>query len=160
MLGLFVLQTLFDLTNEEGIEAFTFHETFRFTLDLDRDDCQAPRTWYYYYHARRLGAGEEVFANVRDHVAKLTNINEKIQRKDSTVDKTQLNYMTRLELFRSATEKFLPELKEKHLIIFGRFPQKTRDKFLPENESATWFAKARSSRYAHLQIEASNDIIS
>jgi hypothetical protein len=87
MLGLFLLQALFDLTDDETIEAYFFRETFRYALDLSRDDCLAERT-YYYYRAKLLSEGLEALNKILERIAKLLDLDPRIQRKDSTLVKT------------------------------------------------------------------------
>ncbi len=63
MLGLFIIQALFDMTDAEAIEAYSFSDTFRYALDLPRDECLAERT-YYLYRSKLLGEGLEAFEAV------------------------------------------------------------------------------------------------
>ena len=38
MLGLFIIQALFDLTDAEAIENYSFSDAYRYALDLPRDE--------------------------------------------------------------------------------------------------------------------------
>lgn len=158
MLGLFILQALFDLTDDEVIEAYAFHETFRYALDLSKDDCLAART-YYYYRAKLLNEGSEVFNAILESIVKKLNLNARIQRKDSTLVKTWLKRMSRLELFRSTIKMFLSELKTLHPIIFSRLPEEFRTKYLPEGDSNSWFAGSKPSQYEGRLVEAAKDVL-
>ena len=60
MLGLFIIQALFDLTDAEAIENYSFSDAYRYALDLPRDEYLAERT-YYLYRSKLLGEGHEVF---------------------------------------------------------------------------------------------------
>jgi len=44
ILGLFLLQAMLDLTDIETVEAFTFSDTFRYALDIPRDEYLSERT--------------------------------------------------------------------------------------------------------------------
>ena len=59
MLGLFIIQALFDLTDAEAIENYSFSDAYRYALDLPRDEYLAERT-YYLYRSKLLGEGHEV----------------------------------------------------------------------------------------------------
>lgn len=158
MLGLFLLQALFDLTDDETIEAYSFRETFRYALDLSKDDCLAERT-FYYYRAKLLSEGSEVFDKILERITKLLDLDARIQRKDSTLVKTWLKRMSRLELFRTTIKMFFSELKVLHPIIFSRLPEELREKYLPEGDSNSWFAGAKPSQYEERLIAAANDVL-
>lgn len=158
MLGLFILQALFDLTDDEVIEAYAFHETFRYALDLSRDDCLAERT-YYYYRAKLLGDGSEVFNKVLERIVKRLGLDARIQRKDSTLVKTWLKRMSRLELFKTTIKMFLTELKQQHPIIFSRLSEELREKYLPKKDASSWFAGAKPSQYEERLVDAAKDTL-
>lgn len=159
VLGLFILQTLFDLTDAEAVENFSFNLTFKYALDIPRDECLAERT-YYYYRQKLLGEGHEVFEQVTQQIAKRIKLARRLQRKDSTLVETWLKRMSRLELFGATARKFLAELKQRHPIIFSRLPAEFREKYLPEGDSEAWFAGAKPSQYGEQLTAAAKDILS
>lgn len=159
VLGLFILQPLFDMTDAEAVESFSFNDTFRYALDIPRGECLAERT-YYYYRQKLLGEGHGVFEQVTQQIAKRIKLARRLQRKDSTLVETWLKTMSRLELFQATTRKFLAELKQCHPIIFSRLPAELREKYLPEGNSEAWFAGAKPSQYGEHLVAAAKDILS
>ena len=158
MLGLFIIQALFDLTDAEAIENYSFSDAYRYALDLPRDEYLAERT-YYLYRSKLLGEGHEVFETVLERIAERIKLQRRIQRKDSTLVRTWLKRMSKIELFRATTKHFLVELKACHPIIFSRIPEKFREKFLPEKEGECWFAGDKPSQYAERLVEAAKDVL-
>ena len=168
MLGLFIIQALFDLTDAEAIENYSFSDAYRYALDLPRDEYLAERT-YYLYRSKLLGEGHEVFGTVLERIAERIKLQRRIQRKDSTLVRTWLKRISKIELFRATTKHFLVELKACHPIIFSRIPEKFREKFLPEKEGECWFAGDKPSQYGevrfvsrpinHLESLITNDLL-
>jgi len=158
MIGLFILQALFDMTDSEAIEAYSFDGTFSYALDLSRDDCLAERT-FYYYRAKLLGDGHTVFAKVLERIVEKIELDAHIQRKDSTLVRTWLKRMSKMELFRATTKQFLKELKDRHPIIFSRLPEEFKEKYLPEKEGQSWFAGDKPSQYGERLVEAAKDVL-
>lgn len=158
MLGLFIIQALTDLTDAEAIEAYCFHDTVRYALDLDRDAYLAERT-YYAYRAKLLGEGNEVFEQVLERIGKRLNLEHGIQRKDSTLVGTHLKQMSKLELFRTTIQLFFKELNKRHPIIFSRIPEVTRERYFPSKDQETWFAAGKPSQYKECLIDAARDVL-
>lgn len=48
VMGLFIIQALKNLTDEEAVEAFCFNDVFRYALDIPRDEYISERACYYY----------------------------------------------------------------------------------------------------------------
>jgi hypothetical protein len=158
MLGLFIMQALMDLTDAETIEAYCFHDTVRYALDLSRDAYLSERT-YYSYRAKLLGEGHEVFEQVLERISKRLNLEHGIQRKDSTLVGTYLKRMSRLELFRTTIQLFFKELNKRHPIIFSRIPEQARERYFPSKDQETWFASGKPSQYKECLVEAAKDVL-
>ena len=95
IIGLFLLQALKDLTDEEAIEAYCHNDAFRYALDTSRDEYLSERA-YYYYRAKLMGEGHVVFNNILKTVAANLSLNHSIQRTDSTLVDTWLKGMSKL----------------------------------------------------------------
>lgn len=63
MIGLFILQHTFDMSDDQTIEAYTYNDAFRYALDISRNEYLAVRT-YYYYRSIILGKGKRIFENI------------------------------------------------------------------------------------------------
>lgn len=158
MLGLFIIQALFDLTDAEAIENYCFNGTYQYALDLPRDEYLAERT-YYLYRQKLLGEGHTVFETVLERIAERIELQKRLQRKDSTLVRTWLKRMSKVELFRATTKKFLKELKDVHPIIFSRLPEEFRKKYLPREDADSWFAGVKPSQYEERLVEAAKDVL-
>ena len=53
IVGLFILQSLRDMTDLEAIEAYCLNDGFRYALDISRSEYLSERS-YYYYRAKIL----------------------------------------------------------------------------------------------------------
>ena len=130
IVGLFILQSLRDMTDLEAIEAYCLNDGFRYALDISRSEYLSERS-YYYYRAKILGEGGTVFNKVLASIAKRLELDAALQRTDSTMVQTNLARMSKLELFSTTIKKFLGELRQAHPIIYGRLDQELRDRYLP-----------------------------
>jgi len=158
MLGLFIIQGLKDMTDEEAIEAFCFNDAFKYALDISRDEYLSERS-YYYYRARLLGEENVIFDAVLKTIADRLNLNTAIQREDSTIVRTWLKNMSKLELFSTTIKNFLKNIKESHPIIFSRITEDIRNKYLPEKDEKNWFASNKPSEYKKCLIDAARDVL-
>ncbi len=158
MVGLFIIQALLDLTDSEAVESFCFHDAFRYALDIPRDSYLSERAYYYYRH-KLLGEGSQVFEDVLAGVSERFDFEHGIQRKDSTLVRTCLKRMSRLELFNETIRKFLREIKKRHPIIFSRIPDEFRERYLPTSDSGSWFAGDKPSQYEARLTEAASDVL-
>ena len=125
MMGLFIIQALKNMTDEEAIEAFCFNDTFRYALDIPRDEYLSERA-YYYYRAKLLGEEKKFFDSVLKTIADRINLNTAIQREDSTLVRTWLKNMSKLECFSTTIKEFLKDLRSSHPIIFSRINEDIR----------------------------------
>jgi len=157
ILGLFLLQALRDMTDEEAIEAYCFNYAFVYALDLDEPDYLGART-YYYYREKLLGEGRAVFETILKSVAEKINLDAAIQRSDSTMVQTNLARMSRLELFNTSIKKFLAELKKKHPIIYSRLDQDILERYSPSKDK-NWFADNKPSQYQECLLQTAKDIL-
>ena len=159
IIGLFLLQALKNMTDEEAIEAYCFNDAFRYALDTSRDEYLSERA-YYYYRAKLLGEGHAVFNNILKTVATKLSLDHSIQRTDSTLVGTWLKGMSKLELFSTSIKKFLRDVKKMHPIVYGRMDQEIRDKYLPEEDSRSWFAANKPSEYQNCLVASAGHILS
>lgn len=159
MLGLFIIQALKDMTDEEAIEAFCFNDAFKYALDISRDEYLSERS-YYYYRAKLLGEENIIFDAVLRTIADRLNLDTAIQREDSTMVRTWLKNMSKLELFSTTIKKCLKDIKDSHPIIFSRISENIRNKYLPENDEKNWFASNKPSEYKKCLIDAAHDVLS
>ena len=158
MIGLFIIQVIFNLSDLEAIEAYCFNYAVRYALDLDQNDYLCERT-YYYYRSYLLGEEYEIFDSILKNIINRLNIDLSLQRTDSTLVTTALKKMTKLELFITTLTKFLKELQSTHKRIFSRINDDIRKKYIHENNNDNWFASCKPKDYSQTLIQVAKDIL-
>lgn len=139
MIGLFVMQALFDMTNNQAVEAYNFDQRFHYALDLkERETYLAART-FYYYKEKILGKGQDVFDAVLKRIDDLINIDASLQRTDSTLVSLNLKKMSQWELFKTVLTQVLMDIKEEFSQDFQIIPEGIQQ-YIQNDESNTWFA--------------------
>lgn len=154
---LFILQALRDMTDLEAIEACSFNDTFRYTLDISRSEYLSERS-NYYYRARILGDGDTFSNKVLASTTKCLQLDAVLQRTDSTISQTNPARMSKLELFASNIKKLLGEPRQAHPIIYARLDQKLRNYYLPTKENS-WFASNKPRHYKEVLLSAAKDVL-
>jgi hypothetical protein len=158
MIGLFIVQVIFNLSDLEAIEAYCFNNAVRYALDLDKNDYLCERT-YYYYRSYLLGEEYELFDSILKNIINRLNIDISLQRTDSTLVTTALKNMSKLELFITTLSKFLKELQNTHKRIFTRIDEDIRKKYIHENNNDNWFASCKPNDYPQTLIQVAKDIL-
>jgi hypothetical protein len=116
VLGVIILQQMFNLTDEETVDMLAFNITWHYALDIcsDTDLEMTDRTLRSY---RRLvidrGLDELMFRDVTDGLIKTLGVDTSKQRIDSTAFQSAMRQLTRLGTFVETISKFLRELKRK-----------------------------------------------
>ena len=158
VVGLFILQALRDMTDLEAIEAYCLNDGFRYALDISRSEYISERS-YYYYRAKILGEGSNVFNKVLASITKRLELDAALQRTDSTMVQANLARMSKLELFSTTIKKFLTELRQAHPIVYGRLDQELRDRYLPAKDNNSWFASNKPSQYKEILLTAAKEVL-
>jgi hypothetical protein len=158
MIGLFILQHLFDLSDEQTIESYSFNDAFRYALDISRNEYLSRRT-YYMYRDKILGKGQLIFDDILDNILKKFEFDHSIQRMDSTVIRTWLKNMNRLEMFSTTIKMFIRTLKNIFPESYNDLSEKIIKKYLPQDDENTWFGKFKPSQYEQALVEAAKDIL-
>ena len=73
MLGLFILQALFDLKDSDAVEAYTFDQKFHYALDIKEQEAYLSARAFYYYKTILLGTEDHIFEQILAKI--LTNSN-------------------------------------------------------------------------------------
>lgn len=119
MLGVLVLQQLFDLTDEQTVEAFALHVAWHYALDI-RDESDGSmyvceRTLREYRNRAVDSKTDEIlFRSLTDKLLKAFRVPTGKQRLDSTHLLSNMKRLSRLDLFVRTIEKFLKELHRTH----------------------------------------------
>ena len=158
MIGLFILQHLFDLNDEQTIENYSLNDSFRYALDISRNEYLSRRT-YYMYRDKILGKGQLIFEDILKNILEKFEFDHSIQRIDSTVIRTWLKNMNRLELFSATIKVFLRALYKKFPESFNGVSEKIIQKYLPKDDENAWFGKFKPSQYEQALVDAAKDIL-
>lgn len=124
MLGTLILQQLYNLTDEETVEAFAFRTDWHFALDIRDESDQSmyvcERTLREYRsRAIELKVDDILFSSLTDTLLKAFSIPTGKQRLDSTHLHSNMKRLSRLNLFVKTIEKFLKELQRFHPRVFS-----------------------------------------
>ncbi|MDQ7032580.1 MAG: transposase [Desulfonauticus sp.] len=155
---MFCIQEILNLSDSEAIEAYCFNDAVRFAFDLPKNAYMCERT-YYYYRSKLMGQAYEIFDSILNNIIEKLNIDLSIQRTDSTLVKTALKNMSKLELFKTTIQKFLTELQKTHKRIYSRIDTELRNRYLPEDENNHWFASCKPTEYGNKLIQMAKDIL-
>lgn len=119
MLGILLLQQMFDLTDQETIHQFSFNIEWHYALNLSLEDDESKyiseRTLRTYRMiVAELGIDQILFRLLTDSLLNKLNIGTKKQRLDSTHIRSDMRRLSRLELFRKTIQKFLKVMLREH----------------------------------------------
>jgi len=92
------------MTDLEAIEAYCLNDGFRYALDISRSEYLSERS-YYYYQAKILGEGSNVFNKVLASITNRLELDAALQRTDSTMVQANLARVSKLELFSTTIKK-------------------------------------------------------
>ena len=151
MIGLFILQALFDMTEKQAVEAHNFDQRFHYALDLKGRDAYLGLRTFYYYKEKILGKGRDIFDAVLDQIDELISLDTSMQRTDSTLVKLNLKKMSQWELFKTVLIKVLSDIKSEFQAEFETLPEGLR-LYVQDSESNTWFtgfAPSKAKEYVH-----------
>jgi hypothetical protein len=158
MVGLFILQHLYDLSDEQTIENYCYSDAFRYALDISRDEYLSRRA-YYHYREKILGKGRSIFDDILENILQKFEFNHNIQRIDSTVVRTWLKNMNRLEMFSATIKVFLKKLYKNFPDSYHELSETIIKKYLPEDDENVWFGKYKPSQYEKALVGAAKDIL-
>ena len=119
MLGVLVLQQMFDLTDRETIRQIAFNTEWHYALNLCLEDDESKYLCERTLRAYRVLATEReidtlLFQLLTDALLDKLNLSTKKQRLDSTHIRSDMRRLSRLELFRKTIEKFLKVMQREH----------------------------------------------
>jgi len=158
MLGLFILQALFDLKDSEAVEAYTFDQKFHYALDIKESEAYLSARAFYYYKTILLGTEDHIFEQVLNKIFDEIQFDYSLQRTDSSLVRLNLKKMSQWELFKSTLTKALREIKNNHPVIFERVPEHIQQ-YLQNDENNTWFSDFTPSKANDYLVQAARDVL-
>lgn len=158
MIGLFIFQALFDMTDKQVVEAYNFDRRIQYALDLnDKKDYLAIRT-FYYYKDKILNKGMNVFEAVLKKIDDLIKIDTSLQRTDSSLVKLNLKKMSQWELFKTVLTMVLNDIQSEFQNDFETIPEEIK-KYIQGSKSDSWFTGFSPSKADEYVLQAAQDTL-
>ncbi|MDY0132773.1 MAG: transposase [Desulforegulaceae bacterium] len=137
VLGILIIQQMFDLTDEETVNQLAFNMQWHYALNLteESDDAKyiCPKTlWNMRKIVIENALDELLFSNITQHLVSIFNVDTNKQRIDSVHIKSNMRKLGRITIFTSAINKFLVNMKRSHKNLFDTIDQKIIDTYLSE----------------------------
>lgn len=158
MIGFFVMQALFDMTDKQTVESYNFDQRFHYALNIKESDSYLATRTFYYYKEKILGNGRAIFDSVLKKIDDLIEINTFLQRTDSTLATLNLKKMSQWELFKIVLIKVLKDIKETFNQDFRNIPEEIQ-KYVQNDESNTWFVRFSPGKAGEYVQQAARDAL-
>ncbi len=158
MLGLFILQALFDLKDSDAVESYTFDQKFHYALDINEQEAYLSARAFYYYKTILLGTEDHIFEQVLTKIFEEIQFDYSLQRTDSSLVRLNLKKMSQWELFKKTLAKALNDIKAKHPVIFKSVPEHIQQ-YLQNDENNTWFSDFTPSKANDYVVQAARDAL-
>ena len=145
--GVLLLKEMFDLTDTEALEQLEFSLLWHHALALTPEEAHLPQKTLHNFRARLLAhdGGRGAFVETTDRILEALGTKVSRQRLDSTHVISNIAVLSRLGLFCETIRHFLSTLKAEHPRLYGRMPERLRQRYLKEDGGATAYQDARSA---------------
>ncbi len=141
MLGVMILQQMYDLTDEETIHQFAFNLEWHYALGItdesDDESYLCPKTlWTMRHLLTEQNLYGVLFESVTDKLAKVFSVDTSKQRCDSVHLFSNMRHLGRIGLFCRTIKKFLVNLKRHHKDRFEALGKELTDRYLSKRGEA------------------------
>lgn len=135
MLGLMILQQMYDLTDDEAVDEYAFnikwHYAMNITSDSDRDTYISPKTlWSMRDILTKHNLYTSMFDSVTEKLARVLKVDTTLQRYDSKHIYSNMRHLGRIRLFVATIKKFLVNLKRHHGELFDGLEEEQVDRYI------------------------------
>ncbi|MEW6235526.1 MAG: transposase [Candidatus Omnitrophota bacterium] len=163
MLGVLLLQYMFDLTDEETVHQLAFNAEWHYALNLSWEDDDtkylSERTLRTY---RSLVMEQEIdsllFRLLTDALLDKLKLSTKKQRLDSTHIRSAMRRLSRLELFRRTMEKFLKVMRREHARLLKKsVAEELVERYLGKKKG--YFSQVKPSEAKEALKQAAEDLL-
>ena len=158
IIGLFFLQAMFDLSDEQTVESFIFDQKFHYALDLKEDNAYISIRAFYYYKNIIIGKEKKLFDNVLEQIMDKINFDFSLQRTDSSIISLNLKKMSQWELFKTTIVNVLDDIKKNSPINYNYVPEHIQE-YLKQHENNTWFTGFTPSKAQDYLVQAARDAL-
>ena len=162
MLGFMVLQQMFDFTDDEAVTQFAFNRQWHYALNItghsDEETYICPKTlWSIRHILTEHGLHDSLFTAITDKLAKIFNVDPRLQRLDSVHIFSNMAHLGRIGLFVRTIKKFLVNLKRHHQGMFTALEPELIDRYLPQKGQSV-FAMVKPSEVPQALDKAGQDV--
>ena len=163
MLGVVLLQQMFDLTDEETIRQLAFNAEWHYALNLSWEDddtkylCERTLRMYRSL-VMELKIDDILFRSLTDALLDKLKISTKKQRLDSTHIRSDMRRLSRLELFRRTIEKFLKTMHREHARLLKKsVAEELVERYLKKKKG--YFSQVKPSEAQEALKQAAEDLL-
>jgi len=162
MLGFMVLQQMFDLTDEEAVNQFAFNRQWHYALNItghsDEETYVCPKTlWNIRHILTEHGLYAPLFEAITVRLAKVFDVDPRLQRLDSVHIFSNMAHLGRIGLFVQTIKKFLVNLKRHHRDLVTALDQELIDRYMPQKGQSV-FAMVKPSEVARTLDKVGQDL--
>jgi hypothetical protein len=162
MMGVMVLQQMFDCTDEETIAQYAFNIQWHYALDITGEtDTAAYISLKTLWNMRDLLSTHDLyktlFESITGTLAKAFSVDTSLQRIDSVHIFSNMRHLGRIGLFVKTIKKFLLNLKRHHREIFSFLEKERTDRYLLKKEESV-FSMVKPSESAKTLEVLGNDL--
>jgi len=152
VVGLLVLQQMFDLTDQEAVDRLRFDLRFQYGLDVLPDAATIGLRTLERARASLLDLGDEIFVTTTDRLIKALGVDTRMQRTDSTLVQSNIRKLARYQLFVRCLRGVLRDAAR-----CGRaVPAELMERY--EGRKGEWFGDIKPSVVAEKLAEAAEDV--
>jgi hypothetical protein len=157
LVGLLILKEVWDLTDQEALEALDFDVRWQTALGVSMDDPAPCQKTVHAFRTRLVAhdAAGRLFATITDALLAALGLSVGRQRLDSTHIRSNLGQLTRLRLFCETLRTVLHALDQHAPAVLATVPAALRARYLPA-EGAD-FGDARSTEAQRRVTVAARD---
>ena len=153
MLGVMVLQQMFDLTDEETVSQYAFNIQWHYALDITGEsDAVAYLSPKTLWNMRKLFCENDLYKDIFDSsvaiLATAFAVDTSRQRIDSVHIFSNMRHLGRIGLFVATIKKFLVNLTRHHRVIFDSLEKERTDRYLSKKDASV-FSMVKPSESAH-----------
>lgn len=162
MLGVLVLQQAHNLTDNETISQLAFNIQWHYALNIidESDDAKylsLKTLWNFRQLVIENNLDSIIFDKITSRLAESFNVSTDKQRIDSVHIKSNMRRLGRISIFSTGINKFLVNLKRKHLGLFKKINTEVVEKYFSD-KSLACFSLVKPSDSPKTLKDVSNDL--
>lgn len=143
MLGLMVIQQMYDMTDEEAVDQFAYNLQWHYALDItstaDADAYVSPKTlWTMRNVLTERNLYQDIFNDVTKKLAEVFSVDVSKQRFDSVHIFSNMRHLGRIGLFVKTIKKFLVNLKRHHKDLYEALGKALSERYMTKQGEAVF----------------------